>query len=224
MLQIIDFSGLCSFFNVKFDLIMQELLETIQQVTQMSILQLPTGDKINSIDNSEASTYKGKLTDQKLQPYILQNIQYTDLLMIFCFFMELIYFLMRKQTPTLILQIGTILFEALFIDQLILVYRTLGAYAYDKQKDFYDNLSLLVALSILLIQFHMIFKIYKASKDFEPHNAVDKQTNKHPEFIHKMMYEFINLESLNKSWLARYYHQLYLLRFSFVAVFVINAQ
>jgi hypothetical protein len=57
-----------------------------------------------------------------------------------------------------------ILFEVFFIDHDILIFRTLGYYALDSDKDFFDNLSLLLALTILYIQIYQLLFFYMTSK------------------------------------------------------------
>jgi hypothetical protein len=38
----------------------------------------------------------------------------------------------------------------------------------------------------------------------------------------ELLYEHINMESIDRSWLGRYYHLIYLSRFFAVAVFIFN--
>ena len=81
-LQIIDFTGLMAFFNVKYDPFFKDLLKEFSEATEISYFIIPTGPKINTIDNSRASAYKGKITELDQPPYILQKFMYTDIVII----------------------------------------------------------------------------------------------------------------------------------------------
>jgi hypothetical protein len=121
---------------------------------------IPTGSSINTTDNSKASAYKGKITELDQPPYILQNIQYTDAILIISYLIEIVYSSCSKEAPFFVKKISLILFEAFFIDHHLLIFRTLGYYPLDSDKDFYDHLSFLIAVTLLCIQIHQLIRIY----------------------------------------------------------------
>jgi hypothetical protein len=152
------------FFNIKFDPLFEKILKDFTDGNEIDILIVPIGSKVNTLENSRASIYKGKITELDIPAYILQRIQYTHILFIFFYVVELIYYLVGKTAPFFIQKIGLTLFEVLFIDHNILIYRTFGFYFYDADKNFYDHLSFLTSIIILLIQIHQLLRIFMSSK------------------------------------------------------------
>jgi hypothetical protein len=145
-------------------------------------MKMPAGEKIDSLDNSKASAYKGKLTILEQPPYILQNIMYTDLAFILFYLIGSVYVFLGRSPPLFIKKTTLIFFEVFFIDQNILIYRTLGYLSLDSEKDFYDYLSLLVSMMIQFIQVHYLLSIYIKSKGLiiPDHKPVEKKQPQSP--------------------------------------------
>ena len=158
------------------------MLKTLAEATQIELMKMPAGEKIDSLDNSKASAYIGKLTILEQPPYILQNIMYTDLAFILLYLIGLVYVLFGSSPPLILKKTTLILFEVFFIDQNILIYRTLGYFSLDSEKDFYDYLSLIVAMMIQFIQVHYLLSIYIKSKGLiiPEHKPIEKKQPQSP--------------------------------------------
>ena len=107
---------------------------------------------------------------------------YTDLAFILLYLIGLVYVLFGSSPPLILKKTTLILFEVFFIDQNILIYRTLGYFSLDSEMDFYDYLSLIVAMMIQFIQVHYLLSIYLKSKGLiiPEHKPIEKKQPQSP--------------------------------------------
>lgn len=101
MIQIIEFSGLMEYYNIHFDSQLAELLSSINESTEFTLLNIPIDDKVNTKYNSKAATWRGKLTALGYPSYILQDFGYPAIVMLIIYFTEFAFVLLGKSSPVL---------------------------------------------------------------------------------------------------------------------------
>lgn len=102
MIQIIEFTGLMEYYNIYFDATLAEILRAINESTEFTLLNLPIKDTVNTLANSKAAIFRGKLTALDFPPYILQDLGYPGILMILIYFVEFIFILRSKTSPNML--------------------------------------------------------------------------------------------------------------------------
>ena len=81
LIQIIEFTGLMELFNVKFDQMMGQFLSQINEATEFNFVGFFTNKVTDTVENSIASQWKGKLSEKEVKPYLLQDLGYPGLAM-----------------------------------------------------------------------------------------------------------------------------------------------
>ena len=86
LVQIVEFTGLMELFNIDFDQTMGEFLSQLNEATEFSFLGFYTNEITDTIQNSIATQWKGKLSKKGVNPYLLQDLGYLGVAMIVIFF------------------------------------------------------------------------------------------------------------------------------------------
>ena len=90
LVQIIEFTGLMELFNIEFDQTMGVFLSQLNEATEFSFLGFFTNRLTDTIQNSIATQWKGKLSKKGVKPYLLQDLGYLGVAMMV---ITLIFFL-----------------------------------------------------------------------------------------------------------------------------------
>lgn len=211
------------YYNVSFDSVLSNMLHEINEATELKLFNLPIGKKLNTLENSKAATWRGKLTALDKPPYILQELGYPGIIMVIMYCIELNYFLFNKNSPYTLKIIRVSMFETLFIDYLDLSLRTLGFFPFDNSHNIYDIISFIISVSIVLGYtwelLHMITECRTLSS-IKNENSISKFEKERKEAL----FNSINPQALSKCWFARYYEVVYLTRFYLVCMFIYNLQ
>ena len=80
--QIIEFTGLMELFNIEFDPNMGTFLGQINEATTVDFLNFYSNDRTDTVENSIAAQWKGKLSKKEIKPYLLQDIGYFGITLI----------------------------------------------------------------------------------------------------------------------------------------------
>lgn len=211
------------YYNIYFDTTLAEILRAINESTEFTLLNLPIKDTVNTLANSKAAIFRGKLTALDFPPYILQDLGYPGILMILIYFVEFIFILRSKTSPNMLKAARVSIFQALFIDYLDLALRTLGFFSFDNHHNIYDFISWFISIIILsVLTWELIQMALYSTKLWKVKN--EKNLTKFEKDMKEMLFDSINPNALEKCWMARYYELVYLLRFYLICIFIFNLQ
>ena len=82
LIQIIEFTSLMELFNFEYDPILGSFLRRLAKMTKFDLIPFPVNDWVSDVTNSQASQWKGKLSETEMKPYYLQELGYIGLIML----------------------------------------------------------------------------------------------------------------------------------------------
>jgi hypothetical protein len=169
-----EFVAYMQLFNLDFDPILGNVLQTIADTTEITILNIDTGRMYSDLNHSIAGIYKGSLTKHGFEPYILQNTSYIGILLMVIYLAHFIMILAKFKPIRWMEMLRYSLFNILFIDYLGYVYRTLGHHPSRTKEDGASKLSFYLAIYMffcfqyelynLTIMTNTLYKINESEK------------------------------------------------------------
>ena len=79
MIQMIEFTSLLALFNFEYDPLLVSFFTMLGKMTELDIIGFPLNDLVSNQKNSVASQWKGKLSENEIAPYYLQEFGYTGI-------------------------------------------------------------------------------------------------------------------------------------------------
>ena len=133
-------------------------------------------------------------------------------------------FVFGIKTPLRLLRFRIALFNSLFIDYLAFTLRTLAHYPAQVSRRLVDSLSYSISIFTVLCFAGELILMLITINDPRTYQSNKKQISPSLKSLKEVYYEGISEEALQESWFARNYNFLYLVRFAFLVIFLINLQ
>ena len=81
LIQVIEFTSMLGLFNFEYDPLLSSFLSQLAKMTEFDVISFPLNKLVSNIENSEASQWKGKLSENHMKPYYLQDFGYAGVIM-----------------------------------------------------------------------------------------------------------------------------------------------
>lgn len=232
LIQIIEFSGLMEYFNIDFDENLGIFLHELNEATSFQLLNLPRNEWTESIENSVAAPFKGKLSKVELPPYFLEDAGYPGLFMIvshpltlhqLVYLIHLVQSLRGKEIGTRFLMFRISLFYALLIDYSAISLRTLGHFTLETTHLTLDYLSYLLAAFVMNCFAYDLYYMYSVVNRPSFYLKIEHKTGK-DKALKEVFFEGLNIDSVKTCWFVRNYNLFYLMRFMGICWIIFNLQ